>query len=172
MTEKKIDQTTQEQSIQEPQEPKIETRLLEVSRISHMKAGGRRFRFRAVVVAGDKKGKVGVASAKGQDVPDAIQKAVKQALKRMIEIPIFEGTIPHEVEAKFKTAKVLLKPQRKGKGLVAGGTVRVVCELAGLQDISSKVISNTKNKLNLARATLLALSRLKTKKQTEDGSTT
>ena len=153
----------------EEQEKKIETRLIEVRRISHMKAGGRRFRFRAMVVAGDRQGRVGVAIGKGSDVAEAIQKAVRLAIRDMVEVPIVGHTIPHEVTAKYCSAKVLLKPQRKGKGLVAGSTVRVVCELAGIQDISAKVLSVSNNKLNIARATLLALQQLKTKKPGKDG---
>ena len=158
-------------SPEETQEKKIETRLIEVRRISHMKAGGRRFRFRAMVVAGDRQGRVGVAIGKGSDVAEAIQKAVRLATRDMIEIPLSGHTIPHEVTAKYCSAKVLLKPQRKGKGLVAGSTVRVVCELAGIQDISAKVLSVSNNKLNIARATILALQQLKRKKPGENGAT-
>jgi len=139
----------------------FESRLLDLTRLAHMKAGGRRFRFRAVMIIGNRNGQVGVGVAKGRDVGQSIQKATRLAKKNMIFVPIINQTIPHQVEAKFSTAKVLLKPQRKGRGLVAGGVVRVICELAGIKDISSKFLSRTKNKLNVARATIKALKNLK-----------
>jgi len=100
--------------------------------------------------------------ARGLDVAQAIEKATRLAKKNLIEFPIIEDTIPHEVEAKFGAAKVLLKPQRKGRGLVAGGTVRVICTLSGIKNISSKILGRTGNKLNNARATIIALKKLKT----------
>lgn len=117
--------------------------------------------FRAVIVLGDMKGKIGIGVAKGSDVALAVDKATRSAKKNMIEIPIVSDTIPHEVEAKFNSARVLLKPQIKGRGLVAGGTVRVICNLLGLKNISSKMLGRTRNKLNNARATILALKKLK-----------
>ncbi len=139
----------------------FDSKLLDLARVSHTRAGGRRLRFRAVMITGDSKGKVGVAAASGLDVAKAIQKATRLAEKNLIEVPIIEGTIPHEVQAKFGAAKVILRPQRKGRGLVAGGTVRVICALAGIKNISSKVLGRTKNKLNNARATIKALEKLK-----------
>lgn len=112
-------------------------------------------------MVGDKKGKVGVAIAQGQDVGQSIGKAKRKAEKKMIEVPIKEGTIPHEVEAKFSSAKLMLRPQAKGKGLIAGGPVRTVCSLAGIKNISSKVFSRTKSKMNIAEATIKALKKLK-----------
>jgi len=117
--------------------------------------------FRAVVVVGNRQGKVGVGVAKGRDVAQAVEKAQRQAMKNIVEVPIVNETIPHEVYAKFKAAKILLKPQRKGRGLVAGGTVRVLCQMAGIHNISSKVLGETRSKLNNARATLLAFQKLK-----------
>ena len=99
--------------------------------------------------------------AKGVDVAQAVEKATKLAKKNLVEVPIVNGTIPFEVEAKFGAAKILLRPQRKGRGLVAGGTVRVICSLAGIEDISSKVVSKSRNKINNARAVLLAFKKLK-----------
>ncbi len=139
----------------------LKSEVLHITRTSHMTTGGRRFRFRAVVVVGDKKGKVGVAIAQGQDVGQSIGKAKRKAEKKMIEVPIKEGTIPHEVEAKFSSAKLMLRPQAKGKGLIAGGPVRTVCSLAGIKNISSKVFSRTKSKMNIAEATIKALKKLK-----------
>jgi len=140
----------------------FESKLLDLARVAHTRAGGKKLRFRAIIVAGDKIGKVGVGVASGLDVAQAVEKATFQAKKNLIEIPIVENTIPHEVEAKFGPAQILLRPQRKGRGLVAGGTVRIICQLAGIKNISSKILSRTGNKLNNARATIKALSKLKT----------
>lgn len=141
----------------------FESKLLDLARVVHVRAGGKKLRFRAVVVAGNKAGKVGVGVSSGLDVAQALEKATFQAKKKLIEVPITEGTIPHEVYAKFGAAKVLLRPQRKGRGLVAGGTVRVICTLAGIKNISSKVLGRTGNKINNARATISALTKLKIK---------
>lgn len=141
----------------------FESKLLDLARVTRVTAGGKHLRFRAVIVVGNKNGKVGVGVAKGRDVPQAIEKATKLAKKKIIEVPIVEDTIPHEVSAKFGAAKVLLKPQRKGRGLVAGGTVRIICTMVGIKNISSKVLGATSNKINNARATLEALKKLKQK---------
>lgn len=138
----------------------FDSKLLNLSRVERMTGGGRRLRFRAVMIIGDKKGKVGLGIATGVDVAQAIQKATRLAEKKLIEVPIVGGTIPFEIEAKYKAVKILLRPQRKGRGLVAGGTVRVICSLAGIEDISSKVISKSRNKINNAKATLLAFQKL------------
>ena len=140
---------------------KFESKLLELRRVAHTRAGGKKLRFRAAVIVGNKNGKVGFGVASGLDVAQAIEKATNLAMKNIIEIPLVDGTIPHEVEAKYSAARVLLKPQRKGRGLVAGGTVRAICQLAGIRDISSKVLGTTTSKINNARATLKALSKLK-----------
>ena len=139
----------------------FESKLLDLARTSHTRAGGRKIGFRAVIVIGNKRGEVGVGVAKGRDVAQAIEKATRLAKKNLIEVPIISDTIPHEVFAKFGAAKVILKPQRKGRGLVAGGTVRVICTLAGIKNISSKILGRTGNKLNNARATIKALQELK-----------
>lgn len=139
----------------------FESKLLDLTRVSHTRAGGRRIGFRAVVVIGNMTGKIGLGIAKGSDVALAVDKATRLAKKNIIEIPIISDTIPYEVDAKFSSAKVLLKPQRKGRGLVAGGTVRVICSLVGIKNISSKIIGRTRNKLNNAKATILALKKLK-----------
>lgn len=120
-------------------------------------------RFRAVVTAGDKKSKIGIGIDKGRDVSQAIDKATRRAKKNMIQIVLSGGTIPHEVQAKFGPAIVLLKPQKKVRGLVAGGVVRAICELVGIKNVSSKIISGSKNKLNNARATIEALKKLKSR---------
>jgi small subunit ribosomal protein S5 len=141
----------------------FESKLLDLARVTKVSAGGRRFRFRATVIVGNKEGKVGVGVAKGTDVAQAVEKATRLAKKNLIEIPIVEETIPYQVSSKFGAAKVLLKPQRKGRGLVAGGTVRVICNLAGIKNISSKILGRTGNKLNNAQATIKALKMLKSK---------
>ncbi len=140
----------------------FESKLLDLARVVRVAAGGRRFRFRAVMVIGNKKGKVGVGVAKGLDVAQAVEKATRVAKKNLIEVSIINDSIPHQVEAKFGASEVLLKPQRKGRGLVAGGTVRIICNLAGIKNISSKILGRTGNKLNNARATIKALQKLKT----------
>lgn len=151
--------------INEKPKDEFESKLLDLSRVSHTRAGGRKIGFRAVVVVGDKNGRVGVGVASGKDVPMAIEKATRFAKKNLIEVPAINGTIPHEVSAKFKSAEVLLRPQRKGRGLVSGGTVRIVCDLAGVKNISSKILGRTGNKLNNARATMAAFKKLKVEKR-------
>ncbi len=141
----------------------FESKLLDLARVTRVTGGGKRMSFRAVVVAGDKKGKVGIGVDKGKDVSQAIEKATRRAKKDLINVVIVEGTIPHEVEAKAGPARILLKPQKKGRGLVAGGAVRTICDLAGIKNISSKILSGSKNKLNNARATIEALKKLKAK---------
>lgn len=141
-------------------EKEFKSAVLDIDRVERMTAGGRRLRFRALVVVGNEKGKVGIGLAKGEDVGMAIDKATQKAEKDIIEVQLQEGTITHEVEGKHGAAKVLLKPQAKGRGLVAGGTVRVICSMAGIHDISSKMLGKTRNKLNNAKATIKALVKL------------
>lgn len=139
----------------------FESKLLDLARVTRVTAGGRRLRFRAAMVIGDKKGRVGFGVAKGKDVAQAVEKATRVAKKNLITVPTIEETIPHPVEAKFGAARIMLKPQRKGRGLVAGGTIRVICTLAGIKNISSKIIGRTSNKINNAKATIKALKELK-----------
>ncbi len=136
-----------------------------MTRVTRVTAGGKQLRFRAVIVVGDRKDRVGVGVAKGADVARAVEKATRLAKKNIIKVPSVEETIPHEVLAKSGPAKVLLRPQRRGRGLVAGGVVRVICTLAGIKNISSKLLSRSRNKLNIARATILAIKKLKTKNE-------
>lgn len=145
----------------EREKSEYDQKVLDVARVTRVVAGGRRFRFRIVVIIGNKKGKVGIGVAKGQDVTAGVEKAVTNAKKNLILVPIVEATIPHEVWAKFGAAKVVLKPAKKGKGLVAGGVVRVICDLAGIENITSKIVSRSTNKLNNATATIEALKKLK-----------
>lgn len=149
----------------EKEKSEYDQKVLDVARVTRVVAGGRRFSFRAVVVLGNKKGKVGVGIAKGLDVSQAVEKGAADAKKHMLVLPLKEGTIPHEVSAKYAAARVLLKPAPTGKGLVAGGAVRIICELAGIKNISAKILSKSTNKLNNARATLEALKKLKTNRE-------
>jgi len=142
------------------EKPEFEEKLLDLARVTRVVAGGKRFRFRATVAIGDKKGQVGVGVAKGNDVQQAIQKAVYQAKKRMIKVPIVNGTIPRDITVKYGAAVIFLKPAPEGRGINAGGAVRVVSELAGVSDIIGKTISRTTNKLNTARATVKAFEEL------------
>lgn len=143
------------------QKDEFQTKLLDLARVTRVTGGGKRLRFRAVVIAGDKKGKIGIGIDKGRDVSQAVEKATRRAKKNLVSVVIMEGTIPHEVMAKSGPAIILLRPQRKGRGLVAGGAVRTICDLAGIKNISSKILSGSKNKLNNARATIEALKKLK-----------
>lgn len=138
------------------EKPEFEQKLLDLARVTRVVKGGRRFSFRATMVIGDKKGRVGVGVGKGSDVSNAIGKAVNDAKKGMINIDISRGTIPYEMEVKIGSAKVMLKPAKEGRGIVAGGAVRAVVDLAGIKDIVSKSLG-TSNKLNVARATVEAL---------------
>jgi len=141
----------------------IQTKLLDLARVTRVTGGGKRLRFRAVVIAGDKKGRIGIGIDKGRDVSQAVDKATRMARKSLVTVVIVNDTIPHEVEAKVGPSVILLKPQMKGRGLVAGGAVRMICDLAGIKNISSKILSGSKNKLNNARATMEALRKLRAK---------
>jgi small subunit ribosomal protein S5 len=150
---------------QQPEKNEYEQKLLDVARVVRVVAGGRRFRFRAVVAIGNKKGEVGVGAAKGPDVSLAVEKAIVQAKKNLVKVFLSKGTISHQVEAKYGSAQVLLKPGQSGRGIVAGGAVRAICELAGLESISAKIIGRTTNKLNNAQATIKAFKKLKSESE-------
>jgi len=141
----------------------IQTKLLDLARVTRVTGGGKRLRFRAVVIAGDKKGKIGIGIDKGRDVSQSVDKATRMARKNLVSVVIINDTIPHEVEAKVGPSVILLKPQMKGRGLVAGGAIRMICDLAGIKNVSSKILSGSKNKLNNARATMEALRKFKAK---------
>ncbi|MFA5830225.1 MAG: 30S ribosomal protein S5 [Candidatus Paceibacterota bacterium] len=135
-------------------------KIIDIRRVARVVAGGRRFSFSVVVVVGDKKGKVGVGIGKASDTALAIEKAVTSGKKNMVTIRrTKEGSVPHEVTAKYSSARVVIMPA-KGRGLVAGSSVRSVLDLAGITNVTGKLRSGTKNKLNNAKATILALSRL------------
>ncbi len=141
----------------------FEQKLLDLARVTRVVKGGRRFRFRATLVIGDKKGRVGVGVSKGSDVSDAIEKAYNDAKKNLINVKMNGNTIAHDVFKKVGSAKIILKPAKEGRGIIAGGAVRSVVDLAGIHDIVSKSLG-TANKLNVARATIEALKSLKVKK--------
>lgn len=136
-------------------------KVLDMRRVTRVVAGGKRFRFRATVVIGDEKGRVGVGIAKGLDVAQAVEKAKLNAKKGLITIFLKDRTVSHEVDAKFSAAKVIIKPAKNGHGLKAGGAVRVVLLLAGVKDATAKCIGRTKNKLTNALAAMEALKKLK-----------
>lgn len=137
-------------------------KLLDLRRTARVVAGGRRFSFRATVVVGNRAGKIGVGMGKGPDVASAMEKGSFQAKKHVIVIPINnKKTIPHEVTAKFRASRVLLRPAQEGKGLVAGGPIRVIAGLAGIKNLTAKILGRTTNKLNNARATIEALRKLR-----------
>ncbi len=136
-------------------------KVIDLRRVTRVVAGGKRFRFRATVVIGDEKGKVGVGIAKGADVAQAVEKAKSIAKKKLIIVPLSGRTILHEVGAKFSAAKVIIKPAGKGHGLKAGGAVRQVLLLAGVRDATAKCLGRTKNKLTNAMAALEALKKFK-----------
>ena len=144
--------------------PEFGQKIIDIRRVARVVAGGRRFSFSVVVVIGDKKGKVGVGTGKASDTALAIEKAVTKARKNMVLIKrTKEGSIPHEVSAKYSSARVSIMPA-PGRGLVAGSSVRSVLDLAGVTNITAKLRSGTKNKLNNAQAAILALSTLSTPK--------
>ncbi len=138
------------------EEKQFDERVVHVDRVARVVKGGRRFRFRALVVVGDHKGKVGIGSAKGADVTAAVTKAVEVAKKHFITVPLYKGTLPHDHEAKVGGARILLKPAAPGTGLIAGGVVRTILEVAGVSNALSKSLGST-NKTNTAYATIATI---------------
>jgi small subunit ribosomal protein S5 len=139
-----------------PEEKQFDERTLHIDRVARVVKGGRRFRFRALVVVGDRKHSVGIGTAKGADVTAAVTKATEVAKKHFIKVALYKGTLPHEVEAKVSGARILLKPASSGTGLIAGGAVRTILEVAGVSNVLSKSLGST-NKTNTAYATIAAL---------------
>lgn len=142
------------------QQDEFDQRLIDLARVTRVMAGGKRMRFRATLAIGDKKGRVGVGIAKGVDASLAIQKAFTKAKKNIITIPLVNETIPHEVHVKFRSANVLFKPAKKGTGIKAGGAPRILLELAGVGNITGKVLGSG-NKINNVKATLIAMTSFK-----------
>lgn len=140
-------------------------KVLDIARVSRVTKGGKRFSFRATIVIGDGKGKVGVGMAKGKDVAQSVQKAFNQAKKNLVTVLIVDGTIPYQVEAKYNSAVVILKPARGG--VKAGGPVRVVAKLSGITKLTGKLLERTNNKVNIAMATIEALKKLRVKEKVQ-----
>jgi len=138
------------------EEKQFDERVVHIDRVARVVKGGRRFRFRALVVVGDHKGKVGIGISKGADVTAAVAKAVDVAKKNLVNVKLYKGTIPHEAEQKVSGARIMIKPAAPGTGLIAGGVVRTVLEVAGVSNVLSKSLGST-NKINIAYATLAAL---------------
>lgn len=154
-------QDTGRRKVEYKKRDEFKDRVIDLRRVSRVVAGGKRFKFRATLVLGDEKGRVGVGIAKGVDVAQAVQKARSDAKKHLITIALDNRTIPHEVDAKFSAAKVLIKPAVQGHGLKAGGAVRVVLLLAGVKDATAKCLGRTPNKLTNALATIEALKKIR-----------
>lgn len=146
----------------EPEQKEFDERTVHIDRVARVVKGGRRFRFRALVVVGDHKGRVGVGVSKGADVTTAITKATEVAKKNIVKVKLYKTTIPHEAQAIISGANILVKPASEGTGLIAGGVVRTVLEVTGVSNALSKSLGSS-NKINIAYATVDALSQLKSK---------
>lgn len=140
----------------------FEDRVVSINRVTKVVKGGRRFRFAALVVVGDHNGTVGFGLGKAQEVPDAIKKAVEDAKKNLVKVAVVNNTIPHTVTGEFGAGKVFLRPASQGTGVIAGGAVRTICELAGIHNILSKSLGS-KSPINMVRATFAGLESLKTR---------
>jgi len=145
-----------QQQSRQPEKREYDHKVLDIARVARVMAGGRRFSFRAAVVIGDRNGKVGAGVGKGADTSIAIDKAINAAKKKLVKIDVNTGTVPVDETAKFGSAKVILKPAKEGKGIVAGGATRIVVDLVGIKNITAKMLGGN-NKLNNARATVKAL---------------
>jgi small subunit ribosomal protein S5 len=143
------------------EKPEFDQYVLDLARVTRVTKGGKHMSFRACIILGDRKGRVGFGLAKGKDVQLGVEKAVNQAKKHMITVPIINGTIPHAIVYKFKAATVFLKPAPQGSGIIAGGAVRAMLELAGIPNVVSKILGKTKNKVTIVKATFNALQMFK-----------
>ena len=147
-------------NLQEINKEEFEEAIVKIGRVTKVVKGGRRFRFTALVVVGNKKGIVGFGTGKAKEVPDAIKKAIYNAFKNLIQIKLHGSTIAHDIEHKYNASKIILKPASEGTGLIAGGAARPVLELAGIKDIIAKSLGSN-NPNNLVQATVEALKRIK-----------
>ncbi|PIZ95471.1 MAG: 30S ribosomal protein S5 [Candidatus Magasanikbacteria bacterium CG_4_10_14_0_2_um_filter_33_14] len=143
------------------EKPEFEQSIVDLARVTRVTKGGKHLSFRALVLIGDRKGRVGYGVEKGADVQIAVDKAVKQAHKNIIFVPFDKKTIPHRVEAKFKAGKVMIKPAPQGSGIIAGSSIRTVLELAGVPNASAKMLGKSNNKMSNVKATFVALSSFK-----------
>ena len=150
---------TERRAAQSIEEKQFDERVLHIDRVARVVKGGRRFRFRALVAVGDHKGRVGVGVSKGPDVTAAVTKATEVAKKHMIKVALYKGTIPHDAESKVAGARILLKPASVGTGLIAGGVVRTILEITGINNVLSKSFGST-NRTNMAYATIASLESL------------
>ena len=153
-------------NIEPKKKSEYKEKTIDLRRVTRVVAGGKRMSFRATVVLGDEKGKVGLGLGKGLDVAQAVEKAKTKAKKNMISVPLKGRTIPHQTEAKYSAASVIIKPAKTGHGLKAGGSVRDVLLLVGIKDASAKTLGTTKNKLTNAMAALESLKKLRKEKPT------
>jgi small subunit ribosomal protein S5 len=153
----------QEKRSEVREEKEFESKTVELSRVTRVTKGGKRMRFRSLILIGDKKGRIGYGVAKGADVAISISKSTRKAKKNLMAIPLLNETIPYEVDAKFGAAKVLIKPAPRGAGIKAGGALRLVLELAGVPNAVGKLLGS-KNKINNIKATFEALKKLRVEK--------
>lgn len=145
--------------------PEFDQFILDLARVTRVTEGGKHMSFRVCVILGDHQGRVGFGVDKGKDVQLGVEKAVNKAKRSMIRVPMIKETIPHPVYSKYKAASVMLKPAPMGSGIIAGGAMRAVLELAGIPNVSAKILGTTKNKIAIVKATFEALKSFKTKSE-------
>ncbi|MEK7558054.1 MAG: 30S ribosomal protein S5 [Patescibacteria group bacterium] len=143
----------------EEKQDEFEQKVIDLARVTRVMAGGKRMRFRACIAIGNKKGRVAIGLAKGADVTIAVTKAVNKAKKNFVDVPIVNDTIPHEIRQKYGAARILFRPAKMGRGIIAGGAVRIILELTGIKNVTSKILG-TNNKMNNVKCTILALQNL------------